>query len=180
MLQVVGGRWPAEWEPHGWGTLAHEPFSSWWQRWAHEFPNLDPRVLEQWVHRHWEYSPYFGFPLQNFRCECERIGTSVLLRDVGSVDDLRPDEPIDLDSIYELFNEPCRRDYEPMKTMNHTGTWNMPVLLVRSPSGLLYREIEFSDFSMWVLEGHQRHRYLRALAARRQAAEHHEALVLSA
>ena len=69
---------------------------------------------------------------------------------------------------------------EPTKTMNLTGTWDMPVLLVRNASGFAYEETEFRDVPMWLLEGHQRYRYLRALAARGKAAQHHEVLVLSA
>ena len=95
MLQLRGGRWPAEWEPRGWSRdhsrAHHEPFTSYWQRLAHEFPNIDSRVLEQSIHAHWDYSPYFGFPLQDFRSEIEHLTTDVLISQVGQADCWRED-----------------------------------------------------------------------------------------
>ena len=63
--------------------------------------------------------------------------------------------------------------------MTTKGTWDMPVLLVRSSSGFVHNNIEVPQFSLWLLEGHRRHDYLRALAAKRLAAESHEVLVLT-
>src|SRR5688500_9811436 len=98
MLRLTGnGSWPREWEPLRWSTFDQEPFADWWLRCGHYFPHLDARVLEQWVYRHWELSPYWGFPLLQCRSSLEIFTTEVLLSDVGFID--FPDQ-IDLDFIY--------------------------------------------------------------------------------
>jgi hypothetical protein len=69
--------------------------------------------------------------------------------------------------------------HEPMRSMNANGTWNMPVLVMRSSDGFVYHDKVFANFRHWLLEGHQRMRYLRALAHRGAPAEEHDVLVLA-
>ena len=178
MVQLCGGQWPPEWKPHGWTAKDNpddEPFASWWERLHPEFPNLDPRVVEQWVYAHWNTSPYFGFPLQQCRCTIERLSADVLIQQVGQMGCWTDDnDPSDLDAAYEA----CSRSgiYEAMLTK---GTWDMPVLLAHSASGFAYDVIELPQFPYWLLEGHRRHEVLRALATRREPASDHDVLVLS-
>ena len=175
MLQLIGGRWPDEWKPEGWtwGRMKdYEPFEVWWQRCGHHFPSLDERVLEQWVHRHWSCSPYFGFPLQHCDCSVERLTTETLISQLGQVDCWR-DDPFYADRGFDAYSR--LRDWQPMTIK---GTWDMPILLVNSPAGFAFDEMEFPHFAYWLIEGHTRHDYLRCLAAKGKATADHEALVL--
>ena len=178
MVQLRGGQWPSEWKPHGWtgkDNADDEPFASWWERLHPVFPNLDPRVLEQWVHAHWDTSPYFGFPLQRCRCTIERLPTDLLIHQVGQAGCWMDDnDPADADAAYVAFSRSGL--YHPMLTK---GTWDMPVLLAYSTSGFVYEDIELPQFRYWLLEGHRRHDLLRGLAVRGEAASDHDVLVLS-
>jgi hypothetical protein len=178
VVQLIGGQWPGVWKPRGWPYPDREAFADWWARCAPAYSNLDPRVVEQWVYRHWDDSPYFGFPLQNYRSDLDRIATEVLVAAVGSIDLIEPD-PHDLGWWFKKLNNPFFRAQEPERTMVATGTWGTPVLLIRSASGFSYGKTEFPDRSLWLLEGHRRQRYLRALAAHGGAADDHDVLVLT-
>lgn len=114
------------------------------------------------------------------RCELRRVPTNVLIEDVGSVFDRRPDETIeDPSSVFDVFNPPRGKPFEPAITMNATGTWNIPALLVEHEQGFAYDEQQFPNRRLWLIEGHQRLRYLRALTnSGRGAAVAHDVLVL--
>lgn len=168
--------WPRKLKPIGFGSFDLEPFTSWWERNAALLPPLDPRVYEQWVHRHWTYSPYFGFPLRNLSSRCVQMTTEVLLNEVGTAENAEPhpNQP-SLESEYQYLS---KSPYEPVVTMNRTGTWDFPVLLIESEDGFIYHGNEYS-YRFWLLEGHLRMRYLAPLAAKGQAAAAHAVLVLS-
>ena len=63
--------------------------------------------------------------------------------------------------------------------MDATGTWNIPPVIVESPGGFLTQTGERRDLRHWLVEGHQRRRYLHALAHRGEGAADHDVFVLS-
>jgi len=178
-LQLIGGRWPKRWAPQNAGTFNQESFASWWPRVEADLGHLDPRVAEQWIHRHWHLSPYFGFDVKRARSELRRLSTATIMDAVRTVDDRQPSEIADPDKIYAMFNPKGMAAFEPALTMNTTGTWNMPVLVVESDHGFVYNREQFPDAHFWLIEGHQRQRYLRALAYKGKAAPEHEVLILA-
>lgn len=61
--------------------------------------------------------------------------------------------------------------------MNESGTWNVPILVLRSLDGFVLHGREYNT-PLWLLEGHQRLRYLKVLAARDLVADQHEIIEL--
>ena len=51
-----------------------------------------------------------------------------------------------------------------MLSVNATGTWNMPLLVLHSPDGFVYLDQPFLEWHYWLIEGHRSLRYLRDLA----------------
>jgi hypothetical protein len=177
-IQLCGGRWPDAWTPINDGTFDQEPFAEWWPRVSRDLEHLDPRVAEQWVHRHWTRSAYFGFDLTHARSELVRMTTAALIDNVRSVDDRRPGDIADPDHVFTWLNQRDLAKYEPMRTMNATGTWDMPILVLRSEDGFAYDDDVYPDARLWLVEGHQRLRYLRALAHKKRSAVDHHVLLL--
>ncbi|WP_437324947.1 hypothetical protein [Sorangium sp. So ce381] len=133
-------------------------------------------MFEQWVFRHWSYSEYFGLPLRGLKCRAVYLETNTLLA-VGAGGNAIPDRtPESLLAVFEHMRElPC----QPMITMNSTGTWDFPVLLLESPNGFVYRGRQEHAPKLWLIEGHLRVRYLMALAAHGVVQKEHSALVLA-
>lgn len=175
-LSLTGGHWPAEWRPIGFGSPALEPFANWWHRNATQFPNLAPLVCEQWIYRHWTSSPYFGLQVRRLRCSRERYPTNTFLLECGSILASRSKGPfvVDAGHIFKAF----RRAHEPARTMGATGTWNIPVVLLRSSDGFELRGRPIPEHHLWLIEGHRRLRYLSALSQVERAANAHDAYVL--
>lgn len=170
--------WPGEWRPLGWGTFEAKPFEDWWLRIGDGFPDLDRRVLQQWMHRHWEYSEYWGLRIDDIRSKLERWPTDAILSRVGTprLADVNRGHPSPAEEF--LYLNQAADQYEPMLSMNSTGTWNMPLLVHHSPDGFIYLDRLFESWHYWLIEGHQRLRYLRALAHSGAPAGEHEVLVL--
>ncbi len=177
-FQLIGGQWPNHWKPRDAGTFDQEAFETWWPRVAQDLGHLDSRICEQWIHRHWSHSPYYGMDVRGMSSALRRMSTHSLLREVGTVDDRSPDPPPDPVSLYDDFN-PSGEPLEPALSINKTGTWNIPVLLLENAGGFAYFTQLFTSVKLWLLEGHQRLRYLRALRSLgKQVAEEHDVLVL--
>jgi hypothetical protein len=82
--------WPEELKPLGEGSLVDkEPFRPWWERHQGRLSHLHPQIAEQWVHRHWNHSPFCHLDLNRISWRLELWMTERLLSEV-----VRPD-PID-------------------------------------------------------------------------------------
>jgi hypothetical protein len=125
------------------------------------------------VFRHWRHSPFCHLPLERITCRPERWSTGRILREVGWDWEDSDGHP---EANHDVFHG---KPFEPRSTMDATGTWNIPPVILASPSGFLTPEGERPDLRFWLVEGHQRRRYLHALAHRGEAAAEHEVFVLS-
>ena len=107
------------------------------------------------------------------------MSTESIWNHVGSVDDFRAeDRDIDWDELIRRFNS-LSKPFEPAKTMNATGSWDIPIVLFESADGFAYDDRPVRDDPLWLLEGHLRMRYLRALVnTGHPVAAEHEVLVL--
>jgi len=178
-VQLVGGKWPLRWMPRDCDTPGQESFTAWWSRVREELGHLDPRVLEQWIHRHWTHTVY-RLDLLRLTSELRKMSTEEILSSVGSVDDFRPeDREVDSEALVRTFN-PSGEPFEPAATMNATGSWNIPIVVLESPAGFAYGDRATPDVRLWLIEGHLRFRYLRALVSTgRPVAREHDVLLLT-
>lgn len=97
--------WDKALKPWGEGSLDKEPFPAWWRRHRALFPHLPDRVLEQWVYKHWNHSPYCHLPLARLLCRTEEWTTRRFLSDVRC----GWDTDIHAEGNYEMFS---KRAYE--------------------------------------------------------------------
>lgn len=165
--------WDGALEPIGHDTFEKEPFAAWWARNGARLADIHPLVAEQWVYRHWRHSPFCHLRLEGLACRPERWTTGRILREVGWG---WPDSDEHPEFNYETFHG---KPFEPGKTMDATGTWNIPLVVLEAPDGVLTAEGERPDLRFWLFEGHQRRRYLHAVAQRGEAAAEHDVFVLS-
>lgn len=102
--------WPDEWRPLRDDTHYRESAVDWWKRVGATLSPLDPLAYEQWMHRHWMYSPYFGLALVGLTSQRVRLPTAQLLAQVGSpTGRLGDPAPERLNDYYEHLNSPMLR-----------------------------------------------------------------------
>ncbi len=158
LVDVSGFRpraWPKRWKPQGEG-FSLEPFDQWWCRNRVNFPNLDKRVAEQWMHRHWSQTSYANLYLPRFNSTLAMWPTRWILHRVGHVLGT-------LDPKWDLDQLP-RAGGPPASVMNAMGTWDYPIVIVHSRAGFRTSGGEVRNLHYWLIEGHLRFRYLNALA----------------
>jgi hypothetical protein len=171
MLDLRGGQttWPDELKPIGEGeTFDKEPFAAWWGRCAHLLPGIPPLAAEQWIHRHWSHSPYFGIPLQPLRGWIETWTADQILSQVYIGETLHP-----------AWTYKQLKDHHTGRTMIERGAWDYPLLVMATPQGFKDWAGRHPRRRSCLIEGHQRFRFLNALAQRGEAAPHYDVLVLA-
>lgn len=152
-----------------------ETFQAWWQRWDGRLANLEPRIAEQWIYRHWCRS-YMAF------LELKPITWS---EEVWSGDQILANVHMEfggpMDPIWDFDQFNGARGLGPISTARamNTGTWDMPLLVLKTPNGLHSAEGELHEVRFVVAEGSKRMRYLNALRHRGEGAGPHALLVLS-
>jgi hypothetical protein len=167
-------RWDQSLQPIGHGTVDKEPFAQWWERHQERLSNLHPTIVEQWVYKHWKRSPFSNLPLDQLAWQIVSWATVQILREVHVRRQFGKLQP-NLD--YEVLHG---RQSEPALTMDASGTWNYPIVILHTPAGVVNTDEVRPDVRYCLIEGHQRVRYLNALNARGQCAEEHKVFILSA
>ncbi len=154
--------WPDHLKPIGEATFNKEPFDTWWAKYGDDLIHLDPRLVEQWVHRHWLYSHFSYLPLDSLRWESVLMDGEEVLRNVRRELTRQLDPEFD----YEIFQGRHGADKLPTARALDAGTWDFPIVVLSTPQGLLSRGEPLTDVRLVLVEGHQRHRYLNALHAK--------------
>lgn len=171
-------RWDCVWDralrPVGEGEWDKEPFDAWWARCGDSLRNLDPRIAEQWIHRHWSrsYMAFLEITPITWRLESwlgDRILSDVHLEFGG---------PMDAEHDYNAFNHRGLGPNATARAMNR-GTWDIPLLALETPNGITSASAELSEVRYVVTEGSKRMRYLNALRHRGQGEGPHEIFILS-
>ncbi|MBN8227996.1 hypothetical protein JYK02_10800 [Corallococcus macrosporus] len=162
-----GNKWDKRLRPIGETSWEKEPFSAWWSRHSTEFAHLDPQALEQWVHRHWHYSPFCRLPLHRLRSKKELWSTERILSDVFNDNSREPEHDFKV-----LANAPTG------KAMLATGTWDYPMLILSTPKGFKDRRGNHPGARFRLIEGHLRFRFLNALFHRKEGRPLHEVIIL--
>jgi hypothetical protein len=68
------------------------------------------------------------------------------------------------------------KKFEPFSSLDATGTWNIPPVVLATPAGVRIAKGDFPEARYWLIEGHMRRRYLGALASSGQGGGHPDAL----
>lgn len=149
----------------------------WLERTAPSLGHLDARVSLQWIYRHWGMSPYQSLPLPRLSCVLETWTTQRILHEVGW---RLPEWDRQPEAYLEHFQG---RAFEPFRSMDAIGTWDIPPIILATPSGIRTEKGEFPHVRYWLIEGHLRRRYLGALASSEKGGGHpharHEIFVLA-
>jgi len=165
--------WDEALKPNDEGTWETEPFSSWWERCAAGLGHLHPQIAEQWVYRHWTNSPFKNLPLERLRWRLEEWETPKILSDVHVRDGFGPFEAA-LDFKILGTNE-----IEPYKSLRSMCTWSCPIVVIDTPDGVHDHGEDIPNVRYCLVEGHQRVRYLNALAKHSRVASSHKVYVLT-
>ncbi|SOR30299.1 protein of unknown function [Methylorubrum extorquens] len=173
MLKIdrSGVGFPEELTPFGDDGFDREPFSEWWTRHGSRFPNLDPRVVEQWIFRHNTLSEFCGLDFFSLKSRLEVWGTERILREIFCEDGL------DAESDYRVFN--INRPSATARPFAANGTWDYPIVVLETPNGFYDHRARHPDVRYLLIEGHKRRRYLNAMLARGEANAEHEIFILS-
>ena len=175
MIDLLGNynpAWSGELRPIGEGRWQKEPFDKWWDRNKVRLGLLHPRIAEQWGHRHWQNSPFCHLDLDRITWRSERWPTQRLLAEV-----VRPDsaDETSLAHDYALYRD---RESEPSETMRATGTWDIPIVIIDAPNGVL-RSTGPDTRRFYLIEGHQRMRCLAAFHRHAKCANQHKTFIIS-
>lgn len=149
---------PIELRPIGEDTWEKETFEQWWSRCAKLLPNLHPQIAEQWVFRHYSHSPYSALPVQRLAWQLEEW-TPQQVVDRAFI----PGGEFNPEFDYGVFaGRDGTRTGRPF--LAH-GTWDYPILTLRTPDGVRSAGREYPDCHYLLVEGHQRMRMINAMYA---------------
>jgi hypothetical protein len=166
--------WDKSLQPRGEGTFNKERFGPWWKRNEASLAHLHPMIAEQWIYKHWSWSPYKHLPIASLCWQQEKWSTERILADVYVREGFGKLNPA---SDYKCFRD---TDFEPGLTMDATGTWNYPIVVLQTPNGIRTESGRVNPSVRYCLiEGHQRVRYLNALKFYGAAAAEHLLFVLN-
>jgi hypothetical protein len=167
-------RWDRRLEPAGVGTLEVESFELWWPRAKRLIDNLHPLIAEQWVHRHWKLSPYCYLPIERLKWREEHWN-------VASISQVwvRPSFGFDNpERDFAHFHSARFENVQPYKSLNSTGTWDFPIVVIETPAGIRSNG-KIIKAAFCLIEGHQRRRFLMAWHGRAPVADNHSVFVLT-
>lgn len=166
-LADVGPRtWSVKLQPIVGSSGYKEPFSAWWSRHQEELGHLHPKLMEQWIYRHWDDTEFAFIPLDTLSWELREMEGDEILRDVRREITTRLEPEFDYAQFQGMNGFPKTQTAIELDE----GTWEFPIVALSTPSGWVTRAyehphdyIELPNERLMLLEGHQRHRYLNAL-----------------
>lgn len=151
--------WPVSLCPLRHGEFDKEPFLPWWERNRDALSNLHAQIAEQWVHRHWDRSPYTFVPLHEISWVLEDWQVPRILAEIHIPFREFNDPEFDYDALHR------NSGFGPTRTAKalDTGTWDFPIIVLRTDTGIRDSDGNHPDSRFLLIEGHQRMRYLNAL-----------------
>lgn len=168
--------WPESLRPVGESTHEKETFDTWWGRNRPVLAHLPEDLCEQWVYKHWTYSPFSFLPLDTLAWERRLWTGDQLLASIYRAwgGELHPQFD------YDTFQRRGGANRHPTAVALDSGTWDYPMVLLSTPFGVIDSGEALPDVRLVIVEGHQRHRYLNALhVLGRAPAGSHETIILS-
>ncbi|WNG16814.1 hypothetical protein [Cystobacter fuscus] len=159
--------WPNDLDPNG------EEFELWWTRNGDKLAQLHPRIVEQWVHRHWDHSPFRFIPLETLEWRLEAWPTERVLSAVH-LNERNPPDPV---HDYARFTRFGPKATATARGWNN-GTWDYPIVVLETPFGVSTYGGDFPDARFVLIEGHLRWHYLHGLAHRQVKTGPHKLFIL--
>jgi hypothetical protein len=150
-----------------------ESFDEWWKRAGETLSHLHQKIAEQWIYRHWERTPYKNVPIKELLWRQETWATERVLSEVFIREEYGSLDPA---FDYGVFHG---RNREPGRTMDKTGTWDYPIVVLETPDGVKKMSGVDRTIRYCLIEGHQRFRYLNALYSRNECATEHSLFTLT-
>ena len=100
--------WPESLKPIGTGAVQCESFAEWWNRHKITLAHLHPMIAEQWLYRHWIWSPYRNLPLDQLVWRQELWKTRRILEEVFRRPQFGKLQPaFDYEVFHGKYFEPC-------------------------------------------------------------------------
>lgn len=167
--------WDEALRPRGEGEFEKEEFATWWSRNENQLSHLDPRIAEQWIYRHWAHSYTTFVDLGELTWRLETWSGDDVLKNAH----MEFGGPFAPEHDYAAFNG--ARGFGPnltARSMNE-GTWDIPLLLLETPSGIHTHDGELPLVRYLVAEGSKRMRYLCALRKRGEGQGPHDVFILT-
>ncbi len=169
-------------EDAGWNGIGHlrptgdgfrrEPFERWFARVQSNIQHVPKCVAEQWLHRHWGYSPYHWLPIADLRFQRQAWGHDAILR-IGEGEEPRwsPCWPEQLGVVGSTWAEMWLG-----KHMVAHGTWPVPIIVLDNVDGL---KCPFGEplARIHLIEGHMRSAFIHHLIKTGKAKVDHDVWV---
>lgn len=159
--------------PEGEG-FRKESFASWYPRAQARLPNVPACVAENWIHRHWDHSPFEWLPLDRLRFRSEQWSIADVLRIEAGPNWRALGGWVGLTDHHQQLHASSW----VWRDMQTRGTWPVPVIVLDNKDGL---PNPFGHpLPRWLLlEGHVRSETMRCLIAEQKALPTHIVWVAS-
>lgn len=144
------------------------PFSEWWPRVKSDFPNVPEEVAREWLHRHWQHSPFSFLKSRDHEFQLVQWPISELPKIRTNVDLFREHQTELLDWGRYLVEEhhPTWSYWLTGFMLDHGDFPSPPVLLDNRDQHICDRlEPDFYPTAFMLVEGHRRLAIATYLAA---------------
>jgi hypothetical protein len=155
-------------------ALEQEPFHDWWGRNETKLKHLHPEIAEQWLHRHWLNNRFHFLRLEALSWRSEFWSTTQVLSTVH----LEYGGPMEPEYDYRVFTQDGSAEPHATARRWRDGTWDIPIIVLATPTGVRSYEGEYPEVRFLVIEGSKRMRFLNALAHRGERTGPHKLYVL--
>lgn len=167
--------WDPALEPRNWGSFDIEPFDCWARRNHEALLHIHPEICEQWLYRHWLQSPMCFIELDNLHWQMVEWEPAYFLTAVGTywgADDFEPE--FDFNTFHQQGGKSRHRTAVALDS----GAWDYAPIVLATEQGFISTQGNYVNRPFLLVEGHQRRRYLNALASRGKALKRQRVFVL--
>ena len=132
-------------------------FIDWWPAVKTEYPNLPEEVAREWLHRHWQYSPYKWLNLREYKFHVSKIRSDEIQRIRTGDSDFKEDNSAQINWGDNYCNNLTNMDCQPLylaQYMDEHGDFPTPIIVLDNFDGHL--NDEKYPRQLILVEGHTR------------------------